>query len=356
MTNYFPKTTNETTISQLVPGSATAYLSFSLYQRPRVRFSFQNQMVFNSGVITVRRDDNKQVLQTFTFNQAVEGVTNTWTGPAITGLVPDTWYEVVVPEGFVNLTFYGTVVGINAGFTWRFKTLPPGSVISYELDSYPYTDDLGSLATNNIINTTKRRINRTSNVKFKFGRKFIGFTQTFENAPADVGIRQTPPNNLILELYKKTGNELVETIDLSKSFTVDRIGVQYTTTAGTITFSFTERFEPDTEYYMKIYNACFDLLFNTGTGTITDPLILTFKTDGVKIVFASHDPEVENGFFNIGFDRPVVAGNGVLRIIDETAGRIINELRPDDYSAVFYDQTQTNGMSYSLVKDDWMLK
>lgn len=308
---------------------------------------FRNPISILSGNILVQKASDLSVVATLPVtNGSVSGTQFEYPG-VIPNIEPNTRYRIVLPQGAFNILSYSKIIGTNSEYIWNFKTYPLVELIGYELDSTPYQND-----------TTRHKVNRRSNIKFTFGRKFLSgaqddqpFTMTGANSPSTIGISTTPPTGAWIRLYKKTGDTLIEQIDLDKTFAANKVGVQYASNLGVITINFTESFDCDTEYYVLYNNLVYDQYWTRGDAGQSDKTQVVWTTDGIKITHIGHDPQITTGFFTIGFDKTVEPGFGRLRIYDETTGLLINELTPDDYASVFYDQTGTLGIQYSQIQD-----
>lgn len=330
------------TIESVVPENAGTSV-----KRAIVTIRFRSPISILSGNILVQKASDLSVVATLPVtNGSISGTQFEYPG-VIPNIEPNTRYRVVLPQGAFSILGNGTVLGTNSEYIWNFKTYPLVELLSYELDSTPYNDD-----------TLRQQVNRRSNIQFTFGRKFLSganddtpFTMTGANSPSTIGIRTTPPTGAWIKLYKKTGDNLIEQVFLDKTFAADKVGVQFISNLGVITINFTESFDCDTEYYVLYNNLVYDQYWTRGDVGQFDKTQVTWTTDGIKITHVGHDPQITTGFFTIGFDRAVTPGSGRLRIYDETTGLIINELTPDDYASVFYDQTGTIGLQYSQIKD-----
>ena len=252
-----------------------------------------------------------------------------------------------MPAGIFKFVENLKEIGLSATYEWSFKTYPVAELISYELDSAPFTDP------------QLLHVNRRSNIRLTFGRKVYTTiadnqlaTMTPGTHPSTLGISSTPPSGSRARLYTKINNQLVEEIDFSQTFNTDRVGVQYNSSSGLFTINFTHSFDCDTEYYLLLYGLVSDNYWEQSVSNTTSTTAIAWRTDGIRICHIGHDKDLTNGFFTIGFDRAVSQAHGALRIIDDVTGEIINEIQANDWNLVEYNQMSSNGLVYDYIRDD----
>lgn len=344
---WTPKTTNGFEVSEsVVPynnGSSTI-------KEARITLMFLNKLKILSGNILVTRYSDNAVIATIPVTDGIINGQGAFEIPyVIPNIQPNTRYRVTIPQGALSLISTSTEVevGVNAEYSYLFKTFPLVELFKYELDSTPITSDVD-----------KQFVNRRSNIKFTFGRKFYRtindndlYEMTGANSPSTIGISSTPPSTWI-RLYRKTRDQLVEQIDFDKTFAANNVGIRYNSSLGVITINFTESFECDTEYYILTSGLVYDQYWQRGDVGVSNSNTVTWRTNGVKITYVGHDLEVVKGYFTIGFSNPVVAGYGKLRITDLTTNKVIDEFRADDVASTFYNQAGTKGVPYSKVRMD----
>jgi len=331
----WPETTPGFEVTESVPGY-DVYLQYASIRRPRIEIGYGAVTKLLTGTIVVRKTSDFSIIQqTPVASGTFDGY---WRSPFFTGLEPNTEYEVFVPSGVFYFTYYNQVLGQNPAFSYKFKTFPLAGIASWQVDSTPYASD-----------PTLTKVNRTTNLKLNFGRNVNGVLMTPNTHPSTVGIRTTPPSTMTVSLYKYATDQLVETIDLSKTFGVNKVGVQYTSTFGSVTVNFTHSLECGTKYYVLVSDCVYDDFWKTATGSVTNKDQITFTTDQINFCDAGHDYDFQNGYMYIGFDKLVTPGTGVLRIIDETDDVVLNQLPSNDYSLTYYSPSSGRGILYSTI-------
>jgi len=315
----------------------------------RIKVLYRYKIKILSGNITITKYSDNSLIATI---PVTEGIINDQGEFEIPYIIPNiqsnTRYRVNLPQGMVALLSEDVEVGVNSAFSYIFKTYPRVELFSYQMDSTPNASD-----------PDRTKVNRRSNIKLTFGRRFYKtfndneiYEMTGATNPADIGISTTPPAGAWVRLYRKTRDQLVEQIDFDKTFAANNVGVQYNSSLGVFTLNFTEAFDCDTEYYILFNNLVYDQYWETGDLGSTDPNAVKFTTDGVKVTYVGHDLEVVKGYFTIGFNNSVVAGYGKLRITDLTTNKVIDEFKADDIASTFYNQAGTKGVPYSKVRID----
>lgn len=351
---YFPiKKTPITQTGNEVKGSVVINNNDnSFIKEARITVLFLNKLEILSGNIVVKKIFDNTIIATIPVTDGIINNNGAFEIPyIIPNIQPNTRYSVTLPQGALSLisTTNDLPIGVNAAYTWTFKTMPLVELLEYNLDSSKISDP------------NLEFVNRRSNIKLKFGRKIYKtdviqddtlYEMTGATDPGDIGISDTPPAGAWVRLYRKTRDQLVEQIDFDKTFAANNVGVQYNSSLGVLTLNFTESFDCDTEYYILFNNLVYDEYWETGDLGSTDPNAVKFTTDGVKITHVGHDLDIVKGYFTIGFNYPVVAGYGKLRITDLTTNKVIDEFRADDVASTFYNQAGTKGVPYSKVRID----
>lgn len=316
-------------------------------QGTKLEISYIRQILANTGNILVKKYSDDTIIATIPVADGVFETTNKWTYAAIPNLLPNTRYKVSMPAGIFKFVENLKEIGLSATYEWSFKTYPVAELISYELDSAPFTDP------------QRLHVNRRSNIRLTFGRKVYTTiadnqlaTMTPGTHPSTLGISSTPPSGSRARLYTKINNQLVEEINFSQTFNTDRVGVQYNSSSGLFTINFTHSFDCDTEYYLLLYGLVYDNYWEQSVSNTTSTTAIAWRTDGIRICHIGHDRDLTNGFFTIGFDRAVSQAHGALRIIDDVTGEIINEIQANDWNLVEYNQMSSNGLVYDYIRDD----
>lgn len=321
----------------------------ALAQNTSIRIAYLRQIQAGTGNLLVKDYvDDTIIIASIPVASGTFDTTNSWTFPKIDGVVPDKRYRIEIPNGFFKFIENQKIVGVSPSFNWIFKTYPLAELISYELDSAPRTDP------------NLEYVNRRSNIQLTFGRKVNYWTvngdQPFEwtsgSSIVPLGIRDTMTAQSRVRLYRKVNDQLVEEIEFTKTFASDRVGVLYNLNNGKLTINFTYSFDCDTEYYLLTYNLLYDEYWEQSVGNQSDPTQIRWRTDGIKICHVGHDMDLTYGFFTIGFDRVVSPSYGVLRIIDDSTGEIINEIQANDWNLVEYNDMGTGGLVYDYIRDE----
>ena len=247
------------------------------------------------------------------------------------GLVGGRRYAVRVPAGAAIAAREACPVtnALNEAFAYTFILNNPLQLVSYALCSAPYNND-----------TAREKVNIRSNIYLKFNK----LVKLKASAPANVIIYE---KSLIL------GDTIHQTIDLRKTFHLNKTGALSTfndvssTTANTTSgaggnlddtlesltsldlyINPTKPFKPGSTYYIKIASGVLiDAVCDTAWVGVDDKTTITWTTDTIDNTTppapASNTPAKRVITYELG--RPAVPGDGKLNILD-SSGNLVTQI------------------------------
>jgi hypothetical protein len=247
------------------------------------------------------------------------------------GLVGGRRYAVRVPAGAAIAAREACPVtnALNEAFAYTFILNNPLQLVSYALCSAPYNND-----------TAREKVNIRSNIYLKFNK----LVKVKASAPANVIIYE---KSLIL------GDTIHQTIDLRKTFHLNKTGALSTfndvtsttqnTTSGSsgnlddtldsvtsmdLYINPTKPFKPGSTYYIKIASGVLiDAVCDTAWVGVDDKTTITWATDNIDNTTppapASNTPAKRVITYELG--RPAVPGDGKLNILD-SSGNLVTQI------------------------------
>jgi hypothetical protein len=281
------------------------------------RLTFSENITAGSGIVEIKeRLTGSTVASVAIGGGSVSENFVEWT--PISGLQPNTSYDIIVPQGLVLSDRPATTTNVCDAVV----TTPAGPTIASEPAQFGFST-----------------VQPLQLVRFDTCRETSGATAISSNIQIvfnkTISINPSAPS--IVSIFSSNGG-LHQAIDLKGTFATLKYGSIYGVATSTITLNPTKPFSAGTEYYVNIgAGAIIDSQCGQTYPGITDTATIRFATEGVEIE-APTGPDFGSVFIRFQFGRQVVTGNGKLNIIDADTGELYTQVASNDPAIRFSNE------------------